>query len=131
MQCIAAKGDLPIDIQWYFNGRQIVHNENGISILKMNSKTSVLNIDTLKDNHRGVYKCMAKNQAGHAEIESHLFINGTFNNNLIVFVYLLLRKKLASYIPLVVWSIKFLPRLCPLTLVMECPTLKIAQLPSV
>lgn len=77
MQCIAT-GDLPIDIQWYFNDRKIVHNENGISIFKMNSKTSALNIDVLKDNHRGVYKCMAKNQGGHAEFESNLFINGTF-----------------------------------------------------
>lgn len=76
MQCIAAKGDLPIDIQWYFNGRQIVHNENSVSIFKMNSKTSALNIDVLKDNHRGVYKCVAKNQAGIAEIESNLLING-------------------------------------------------------
>ena len=76
MQCIAATGDLPIDIQWYFNGRRIVHNENGISIFKMNSKTSSLNIDVLKDNHRGVFKCVAKNQAGHAELESTLFING-------------------------------------------------------
>lgn len=76
MQCIAAKGDLPIDIQWYFNDRRIVHNENSISLFKMNSKTSVLNIDVLKDIHRGVYKCVAKNQAGYAEIESNLLING-------------------------------------------------------
>lgn len=76
VQCIATKGDLPIDIQWFFNGRRIVHNENSISISKMNSKTSALNIDELNDRHRGVFKCVAKNQAGHAEIESNLFING-------------------------------------------------------
>lgn len=79
MQCIAATGDLPIDIQWYFNNDRIVHNQNGISIFKMNSKTSAMNIDVLKDNHRGVYKCVAKNQAGLAEFESNLLINGTFS----------------------------------------------------
>lgn len=103
-----------------------MHNENGISISKMNSKTSALNIDVLKDNHRGVFKCVAKNQAGHADIESRLFINGISDLMIrsckknVVFGFLII---LLNYFR----SLKFLPRSCHLISVTECPTLKIVQ----
>lgn len=75
-QCMVTKGDLPIEILWFFNDEPIHVRDDFVTIAKMNSRTSSLNIEEIKDKHRGSYKCVAKNKAGHAEIESTLFVNG-------------------------------------------------------
>lgn len=74
--CMVTKGDLPIEILWFFNDEPIHVRDDFVTIAKMNSRTSSLNIEEIKDKHRGSYKCVAKNKAGHAEIESTLFVNG-------------------------------------------------------
>lgn len=76
VQCIVTKGDLPLDIQWFLNGYRIVNNENSITISQFNTRTSVLNVESLNDRHRGSYKCVASNRAGQTEMESTLFVNG-------------------------------------------------------
>lgn len=70
------KGDLPIDIRWTLNSEPIVANENSFTMMKMNSRTSSLNIEYLNAQHRGVYKCVASNNAGEAEFSTQLFVNG-------------------------------------------------------
>lgn len=75
--CMVTKGDLPIAIRWFFNDEPIHERDGFVSIGKMNSRTSSLNIEEIRDKHRGTYKCVAKNKAGKAEIESTLFVNGT------------------------------------------------------
>lgn len=74
--CMVTKGDLPIEILWFFRDEPIHVIDDFVTIAKMNSRTSSLNIEEIKDKHRGSYKCVAKNKAGHAEIESTLFVNG-------------------------------------------------------
>lgn len=78
IQCMANKGDLPIDIRWILNTSPIVSGENDITIIKLNPRTSSLNINYLDGVHRGSYKCMASNSAGTSEYSAQLFVNGLF-----------------------------------------------------
>lgn len=76
VQCMATKGDLPIDIRWTINQSPIVSGENSYTIIKLNSRTSTLNINFLDAMHRGNYKCIASNIAGSIEHISELNVNG-------------------------------------------------------
>lgn len=74
--CMVTKGDLPIDIRWFFNDEPVEEGSDFVTIAKMSSRTSSMNIEEIRDVHRGTYKCVAKNKAGSAEIHSTLFVNG-------------------------------------------------------
>lgn len=76
IQCMANKGDLPIDIRWVLNSSPIVSGENGVTIVKLNQRTSSLNINSVEGIHRGIFKCIATNQAGTAEHSAELRVNG-------------------------------------------------------
>lgn len=76
VQCMANKGDLPIEIRWIINSSPIISGENGITITKLNARTSTLNINSLDGIHRGVYKCIAINAAGTSEYSATLEVNG-------------------------------------------------------
>lgn len=76
IQCVANKGDLPVEIRWVQNSSPIVTGENGITILKLNQKTSSLNINSVEGMHRGIFKCIVSNKAGTAEHSSELKVNG-------------------------------------------------------
>lgn len=84
IQCMANKGDIPIDIRWVLNSSPIVSGENGITIVKLNQRTSSLNINSVEGIHRGVFKCIATNQAGTADHAAELRVNGLFNFRIIV-----------------------------------------------
>lgn len=77
VQCIITKGDTPIQISWKFDGKPLKTGQNGINIMNISTKTSLLNIVSINALHRGTYTCIAKNEAGHAEHESELKVNGT------------------------------------------------------
>lgn len=72
------KGDVPITIKWTLNSRPIINGEEGITILKLSPKTSVLNIAAVEQDHRGVFKCIAENKAGSSFTTSELKVNGTW-----------------------------------------------------
>jgi len=102
--CLISSGDLPIDIEWLFNdygissfsgmtvyrgGKRtsmltieslnsapIINGENGFTLMRLNKRTSLLNIDSLNAFHRGVYKCIATNEAGTSEYVAELQVNG-------------------------------------------------------
>lgn len=76
VQCMVNKGDIPINITWTLNGERLINNDNFVTMSRLNSRTSSLNIDILNDKHRGNYKCLANNKAGHVDYETTLFING-------------------------------------------------------
>lgn len=76
VQCMITKGDTPIKIKWILNSALITNGDNGISILKLSSKASALNIDVVNEKHRGVYKCSAENHAGVVHHSSELHVNG-------------------------------------------------------
>lgn len=74
--CVVPKGDLPIEIRWTLNSAPIINGEHGFSLVRLNKRTSSLNIDSLEALHRGVYKCIATNNAGSSEFVSELQVNG-------------------------------------------------------
>lgn len=76
VSCVVVKGDLPISIKWTLNGSPIVNGENGLTVMKLSAKSSVLNIASLEKEHRGIVKCIAENAAGVAEYSSELQVNG-------------------------------------------------------
>lgn len=84
IQCIIVKGDLPINIKWILNNSPIVSGENEIIVMKMSTKNSILNIASVGENHRGVFKCVAENLAGMSEYTSELHVNGTCPYNYIL-----------------------------------------------
>lgn len=76
--CVVPKGDLPLEIRWSLNSAPIINGENGFSVLRLNKRTSSLNIDSLTAIHRGIYKCIASNSAGSSEYVAELEVNGLF-----------------------------------------------------
>ncbi|XP_017467259.1 PREDICTED: Down syndrome cell adhesion molecule-like protein Dscam2 isoform X43 [Rhagoletis zephyria] len=75
VQCMIQKGDTPITIKWTLNSRPIINGEEGITILKLSPKTSVLNIAAVEQYHRGLFKCIAENKAGSSFYASELNVN--------------------------------------------------------
>lgn len=76
VSCMVARGDLPLDIFWSLNSVPIISGEHSITVSRMNTRTSVLNIESLDGRHRGVYKCSVQNGAGSTEHHSELQVNG-------------------------------------------------------
>lgn len=89
---MVAKGDLPLDIFWSLNSIPIIAGEHSFSILRVNARTSVLSVDSLDAKHRGIYKCMARNKAGHSEHHSELHVNGLLNTFFFHFLFLCLQR---------------------------------------
>lgn len=75
---MVAKGDVPVDIFWSLNSIPIITGQHSFTITRLNVRTSALSIDSLDAKHRGLYKCMARNNAGHAEHQSELQVNGLY-----------------------------------------------------
>ncbi|XP_037715217.1 Down syndrome cell adhesion molecule-like protein Dscam2 isoform X7 [Drosophila subpulchrella] len=73
--CVVPKGDLPLEIRWSLNSAPIINGENGFTLMRLNKRTSLLNIDSLSAFHRGVYKCIATNEAGTSEYVAELQVN--------------------------------------------------------
>lgn len=67
-------GDLPIDIKWKLNDRDI--DEAFITTAKLGKRLTILNIDSVNGYHAGNYTCLASNQAGNAQHSSTLIVNG-------------------------------------------------------
>lgn len=76
LSCLVAKGDLPMDIFWSLNTMPILHGQHSFTVTRLNARTSALSVDSLDAQHRGVYKCMARNGAGQTEHHSALEVNG-------------------------------------------------------
>lgn len=82
--CSITKGDLPIKIWWTLSdsyestAEYNITTNDGIVISKAGNKLSVLNIESVKDRHRGNYTCYASNRAGIAYHSAYLAINGYF-----------------------------------------------------
>lgn len=76
VQCMATKGDLPIDIFWSLNEVPIVSGEQGFTVVRNNARTSALSMESLDGHHRGMYQCVARNKAGFFEIHAELRVNG-------------------------------------------------------
>lgn len=73
--CTVSKGDLPINISWLLNNRN-VNQHSGISIIRTNNRISQLSIDSVQEEHSGLYECAASNLAGIARHSARLSVNG-------------------------------------------------------
>ncbi|XP_068899432.1 cell adhesion molecule Dscam1 isoform X27 [Tenebrio molitor] len=74
LQCTVYKGDLPIKITWLHNNDTIGHND-GIMISKVSKKVSSLTIDSVQEEHKGSYTCLAENKAGKTSYSTVLNVN--------------------------------------------------------
>nr|NP_001036512.1 down syndrome cell adhesion molecule 1, isoform H [Drosophila melanogaster]ABI31063.1 down syndrome cell adhesion molecule 1, isoform H [Drosophila melanogaster] len=75
IQCTVIKGDLPINITWVLNNHTLNSGDLDVVIGRMSSKSSTLNIDYIAAEHRGVYTCLARNQAGESSYSAELKVN--------------------------------------------------------
>nr|NP_001036487.1 down syndrome cell adhesion molecule 1, isoform I [Drosophila melanogaster]ABI31038.1 down syndrome cell adhesion molecule 1, isoform I [Drosophila melanogaster] len=72
--CLISSGDLPIDIEWFFNEYGI-SSYSGISVVKGGKRNSVLSIDSVQARHAGNYSCRAKNHAAAVNYTTSLIVN--------------------------------------------------------
>lgn len=75
VQCMVTKGNIPVNITWFLNGKPI-QEVRGVTVTKIGHKSSSLSIDSVASTHTGVYTCFASNQAGHANYSTELAVNG-------------------------------------------------------
>lgn len=74
-QCTVTKGDLPITIRWYLNGKP-VSERDGILTAYLGKKINNLAIDSVQAEHNGEYACSATNSAGSTNFTAYLHVNG-------------------------------------------------------
>ena len=74
--CSISAGDEPLTITWSFHGNDINSGSSGIVTSNFGSETSFLMINSVNQGHRGIYTCLAKNNAGSAESTAELRVNG-------------------------------------------------------
>lgn len=75
MNCLVTSGDLPIEIEWLFEGAP-VNYAAGIAVLRGGKRTSLLTIDSVHAGHAGNYSCTARNKAASSEFSAALVVNG-------------------------------------------------------
>lgn len=75
LTCSLHKGDLPVKLSWFHNNVSIEYKE-GVVVSKVGQRTSVMTIDFVTHEHRGIYTCIAENKAGLARSSANLNVNG-------------------------------------------------------
>ena len=75
VNCLISSGDLPVDVEWLFNGKSI-NSYSGVSTMKSGKRASVLTIDSVHAGHAGKYTCKAKNHAESVSHTAELIVNG-------------------------------------------------------
>lgn len=76
LTCSVHKGDLPLKISWTHNNKSINYI-GGISANSIGKKISTLSIDSVQEEHKGIYTCTSSNRAGTSSYSAELFVNGT------------------------------------------------------
>lgn len=77
LTCNVVHGDSPYNITWYFNDEPVGHID-GVNIMWASKRTSLLNIDSVRDIHDGNYTCVGSNSAGQSRVTSVLSVKGSF-----------------------------------------------------
>ncbi|KAJ0175513.1 hypothetical protein K1T71_008672 [Dendrolimus kikuchii] len=76
VNCVATKGDTPLDISWTFSSETIDSSlQRGITTMSLNPRASVLTINSVTANHQGNYTCIVQNAAGRVEYAATLVVN--------------------------------------------------------
>lgn len=76
VNCMIVKGDLPLQIHWTLNGQPIVNEVDNMHVVRLSARLSSLSVDGIDERHRGVFRCIASNQAGRSEMDGELKVNG-------------------------------------------------------
>lgn len=66
---------MPINISWLHNNISIGYID-GVLVSKVGKKISTVAIDSIQEDHAGVYTCLAENKAGVTRYSTHLHVNG-------------------------------------------------------
>lgn len=77
LTCTVFKGDFPLNITWLHNNKTIGYN-SGILILQNGKKVSSLTIESVGEEHVGLYSCFVQNGAGFSTFSVELNVNGTY-----------------------------------------------------
>ena len=77
VHCTTTDGDLPITFRWSFHGQEL-SSQMGIATVRLNSRMSLLSIDSIAAGHAGDYTCTAQNSAGQANHTAVLLVQGFF-----------------------------------------------------
>lgn len=75
LTCYVSKGDVPLNISWKLNGVKLTPDD-GVSIIPIGGRTSLLTIPAVQPRNAGEYTCYASNVAGSAVHAATLYING-------------------------------------------------------
>lgn len=75
INCLVSEGDLPLNIKWTFNGKDI-NNIEEISTGKLGKRSSFLTIESVTHSNAGNYTCESRNSAGHTMYTAELHVNG-------------------------------------------------------
>ncbi|CAH3959184.1 unnamed protein product [Pieris brassicae] len=76
VNCVATKGDMPLEISWTFSSETIDSNmHRDITTTPLGPRASVLTINSVSANHQGNYTCIVQNAAGRVEHAATLVVN--------------------------------------------------------
>ena len=75
IQCSISEGDSPVEFRWAFHGQEL-SSQMGISILRLNTRVSLLSIDSIAAGHTGNYTCTAQNSARSVNHTAALLVKG-------------------------------------------------------
>lgn len=78
VMCAVTHGDLPMEITWLHNDREIT-DDLGVSFVS-NKRVSTLTIESVAAYNAGNYTCQAKNKAGVDKFAIELTVNGLLKN---------------------------------------------------
>lgn len=75
LTCHVARGDLPLHIDWLFNGIGI-GKHLGVTTSKIGVRTSFLSVGAAQAANTGLYTCQAVNEAGRFDYSAALNVHG-------------------------------------------------------
>lgn len=75
-QCLAIKGDLPLNITWSFDGDMTAF-QTGVVTTSVGQRGSALIIDSVTPRHSGTYTCTVRNQFASVSYSTVLIVNST------------------------------------------------------
>lgn len=73
--CSVNRGDFPLNITWFLNGKNVGTMES-IQVFHTTKRTSQISIDSAQEEHSGEYSCVAHNRAGSSSYSANLLVNG-------------------------------------------------------
>lgn len=83
VNCVATKGDLPLEISWTFSSETIDSKlQRDMTTMPLGPRASALTINSVSANHQGNYTCIVHNAAGRAEYAASLVVNGTLYHSI-------------------------------------------------